>query len=816
MKPLVSICIPSLGRESSLNRLLDLLPSTVEYEPYEVVVRYDDWPPNNRGCPNVLHECYEAARGDFICFLGNDVIPQPGFLRIAMEAMNRWFPDMDGMGSFFDGYWMGELGTHFVISRKLIEKLGDEIFHRGYYHCYSDSELTARAIQMNKYVFCEEAQIIHDHPAGTGKVVRDGDPVYSIGYARDRVEHDRNLLVERAAKLGFPVIENICYPRIPRKAFTFWLGDTPIPELVKKCMASQREFTKGWEYRVLTLDDIPRNIPYVEQAIAAKKWVKAVDYLRIYYLYQEGGVYFDADVELLKPIPDPMRTDRMFAGVERNRWIGNGVVGAEAGHPVLAKILETVEAKFRGDDDRNFEAANQVLTETVYDMGLEKYEVRLYEPEVFTPYDHQGKTVNVTDKTVAYHHYMVSWGYPAVHPLIDLRPRLGDLAGKKVLNIGIGRGDSGLGRQLPALHFERIDHVEVHEPYIEAARQQFWVAKQVNFHCADVRQFPVEDYDLVLAFDVLEHLPKQDSLDLLARCPHILVYGPLEHELQNQREGVDDIPSQDHLSLWTEQDFIDLGFETQRLPGFHQERGLEWDSLWASRGVGTERTERKNVNPLKQWFDAHTTGPGVWKWEHYWDVYDHFFAKFRGRPVNICEVGIYSGGSLQMWRDYFGPLCQVYGVDIQPACRKFENDWCRVFIGDQEDREFWKYFKSQVPQLDILIDDGGHAPGQQLVTLEEMLPHLSPGGVYVCEDILGEDNPFAAYIGKMGCDLHPNVDIHATDMLAMGLTAYQRMVNSVHVYPHIAVIEKWLEAPARFEGPGAGSEWIHLTPEWKL
>jgi hypothetical protein len=70
-----------------------------------------------------------------------------------------------------------------------------------------------------------------------------------------------------------------------------------------------------------------------------------------------------------------------------------------------------------------------------------------------------------------------------------------------------------------------------------------------------------------------------------------------------------------------------------------------------------------------------------------------------------------------------------------------------------------------------------------------MLPHLSPGGVYVCEDILGEDNQFAAYIGRLGCYLHPNVDIHATDMLAMGLTDFQRMVHSVHVYPHVEVIE---------------------------
>lgn len=221
-------------------------------------------------------------------------------------------------------------------------------------------------------------------------------------------------------------------------------------------------------------------------------------------------------------------------------------------------------------------------------------------------------------------------------------------------------------------------------------------------------------------------------------------------------------------------------------------------------------------NPLLQWAQNHTAGPGLWRWTHYFDIYHRHFEKFRGRPVNVAEVGVYSGGGLSLWRDYFGPLCNVYGVDIQPACKKFENDWCKIFIGDQEDRGFWKTFREAVPKLDILVDDGGHSPAQQLVTMEEMLPHLAPGGVYVCEDLLNDRNmEFGMKVGLLGSDLHENVDIHATDMLAMGLTPFQRMVHSVHVYPHIAVIEKWVEAPARFEAPGYGSEWIHIDPEWK-
>jgi hypothetical protein len=153
----------------------------------------------------------------------------------------------------------------------------------------------------------------------------------------------------------------------------------------------------------------------------------------------------------------------------------------------------------------------------------------------------------------------------------------------------------------------------------------------------------------------------------------------------------------------------------------------------------------EGLNPLKSYFDSHREGRGIWKWTHYFDIYHRHFSKFVGREVHVLEIGIYSGGSLKMWRDYFGPECHVYGVDIEEACKVYEDDHTKVFVGDQADREFWRRLKQQVPAVDILIDDGGHSPTEQIVTLEEMLPHLRAGGVYLCEDVHGALNRFAAY-----------------------------------------------------------------------
>jgi hypothetical protein len=113
------------------------------------------------------------------------------------------------------------------------------------------------------------------------------------------------------------------------------------------------------------------------------------------------------------------------------------------------------------------------------------------------------------------------------------------------------------------------------------------------------------------------------------------------------------------------------------------------------------------------------------------------FKRFRSRHVHILEIGIYSGGSLEMWHDYFGPRSHVYGVDLQEECRRYETDSTRIFIGDQADRDFWRRFRAEVPTLDIVVDEGGHQPHPQAVSLEELLPYLQPHGVYLIEDLHG-------------------------------------------------------------------------------
>ena len=202
-------------------------------------------------------------------------------------------------------------------------------------------------------------------------------------------------------------------------------------------------------------------------------------------------------------------------------------------------------------------------------------------------------------------------------------------------------------------------------------------------------------------------------------------------------------------------------------------------------------------NPLREYFDNHTEGHGIWKWEHYFEVYQRHFSKFVGQSVNLLEIGIYSGGSLEMWRSYFGPHCHIYGVDIEEACKCYENKYTSVFIGDQADRAFWNTFRQSAPAIDILIDDGGHTPEQQRITLEEMLPHLRCGGVYFCEDVHERWNDFSTYASSLVDELN-----HCGD-----LNELQKSVHSIHFYPFCVIIEKHVARPDRFVAPKHGTKW---------
>ena len=122
------------------------------------------------------------------------------------------------------------------------------------------------------------------------------------------------------------------------------------------------------------------------------------------------------------------------------------------------------------------------------------------------------------------------------------------------------------------------------------------------------------------------------------------------------------------------------------------------------------------------------------KWSNYFEIYDNLFKRFANKKITLVEVGIGNGGSLFMWRNYFGKKAKIIGVELNPEAKELEKNGFKIFIGDQSDPNFWKNFFKKVGKIDILIDDGGHTNLQQVTTFMESIKHIKSGGMIVVED----------------------------------------------------------------------------------
>lgn len=116
------------------------------------------------------------------------------------------------------------------------------------------------------------------------------------------------------------------------------------------------------------------------------------------------------------------------------------------------------------------------------------------------------------------------------------------------------------------------------------------------------------------------------------------------------------------------------------------------------------------------------------------EVYDKFFCQWQNEPIRILEIGLYNGGSLGLWYDYF-TKASIFGIDIEPKTQ-YENDRTKTFVADQVDRNQLKSFiDTHGGDFDIIIDDGGHAMAQQEISFGFLFPFVKSGGYYVIEDL---------------------------------------------------------------------------------
>lgn len=114
----------------------------------------------------------------------------------------------------------------------------------------------------------------------------------------------------------------------------------------------------------------------------------------------------------------------------------------------------------------------------------------------------------------------------------------------------------------------------------------------------------------------------------------------------------------------------------------------------------------------------------------YMGAYQTYLEPYRARPSVLIEIGVGSGGSLRMWREWM-PRARVYGIDIAPEVAARD---AHVFIGDQADEGFLLGVLAATGAPDVVIDDGGHMSSQMIASFRTLFPRLRAGGLYVVED----------------------------------------------------------------------------------
>ncbi|MGM9876384.1 MAG: glycosyltransferase family 32 protein [Bacilli bacterium] len=207
--------------------------------------------------------------------------------------------------------------------------------------------------------------------------------------------------------------------KIPKKIHYCWFGRGKKNELMNKCINSWKEKLSGYEIIEWNEDnfDIESN-QYVKEAYDNKKYAFVTDYVRLYVLYNYGGIYMDTDVEVIKSI-DCFLDNKAFSGFENNNYVPTGIMASQKGNKWIKILLEEYNNLRFVNSDGTFDLTTNVVRIT--NKTVEKYnlipnntfqdlgDVVFYPHDYFCPKDWVTGNIKITDNTYTIHHFNGSW-----------------------------------------------------------------------------------------------------------------------------------------------------------------------------------------------------------------------------------------------------------------------------------------------------------------------------------------------------------------------------------------------------------------------
>lgn len=208
---------------------------------------------------------------------------------------------------------------------------------------------------------------------------------------------------------------------IPKIIHYCWFGRGPKPELAEKCIASWKKNCPDYIIKEWNEDnfDLDSNL-YVRQAYDCRKFAFVSDYARLCALYNEGGIYMDTDVEILKPL-DAFLHHRAFSSFENNNKLTTGLIASEAGNPWIKDGLDLYTDLTFLDAEGNMDLTTNVeritaMTQHKYGLNpvsshqvLPNSVLTIYPHDYFSPKDWQTGKIILTENSHTIHHFAGSW-----------------------------------------------------------------------------------------------------------------------------------------------------------------------------------------------------------------------------------------------------------------------------------------------------------------------------------------------------------------------------------------------------------------------
>lgn len=206
---------------------------------------------------------------------------------------------------------------------------------------------------------------------------------------------------------------------IPKIIHYCWLGPKPLPDSAKRNIESWRKYCPDYEIKKWTESDIDiKSVKYMEECYASKAWGFVPDVARLQIIYNEGGIYLDTDVELIKSL-DPLLHNKAFMGFENDNIVNLGQgFGAESHNTLIKKFLDQYKnIKFINEDGtKNLIPSPEIQTEMLKKLGLHKSKeiqnvcsATIYPVEYFSGIDYYSGLSTRTEKTYSIHHFSGSW-----------------------------------------------------------------------------------------------------------------------------------------------------------------------------------------------------------------------------------------------------------------------------------------------------------------------------------------------------------------------------------------------------------------------